>query len=411
MAHTNRPGRWQWAVLAAGLLAYAALHGTVSWQRLHARKGAKDHPSFHYAVEVAAEGGDPYDAQALQEAADADGLRTEVYPWVYPPPALLAFSWTLPLSYSWSQDLAWFGHQGSLALLLVVLWRWFRAPPALLGLSVVAFTPLRHSFQVGQINPTIALLATWGVARSRGVALAAAAWVKMSPAILVLPWVLRRQWRPLAAVAGASLLLSVLALPLAGPETQLHFYRTVLPALGQGSYNGMSVPLDLPANHSLANAFHLLTNGTDPHRLSSLAGTLAKASSLVLLLPALWLARRRRDPLGEALVFGAFGVAMVHTPAYTYEHHLVLLLPGFVAAWTAALRSRLPRWSLVLLILSSAATLWPLEAFRAALRAAPHHAWWIRETKLAGPLLLWALCLLAASRPAGPSAPEPEPRA
>lgn len=393
-----RPGRWQWAVLAAGVLVYAGLHGSVSWQRLHAREGAKDHPSFHYAVQVAARGGDPYDASALQAAARADGLKTEVYPWVYPPPALLAFAWTLPLPYRWSQDVAWFGHHGSLAMLLVVLWRWFRAPPALLGISLVAFTPLRHSFQVGQINPTIALLATWGFARSRGGLLAAAAWVKMSPAVVLAPWVLRRMGRPLVVVALVSLLFSLLALPLASADTQWHFYTEVLPALGQGAYNGMSVPLDLPANHSLANVFHLATGGEDPHRLSRAAARLSKASSLALLVPLLWSVRRRRDPLGEALLFGALSVVMVVTPAYTYEHHLTLLLPGFVAVWTAALRGRLPRWSLGVLLLSSAATLWPLEAFRGALRAAPEVAWLVRETKLAGPLLLWALCFGAALR-------------
>lgn len=386
--------------LLVGVILYGAVHGTVSWRRLHAQRGAKDHPSFHYAVQVAAQGGDPYDAAALQAAADEDGLRTEVYPWVYPPPALLAFAWTLPLPYRWSQDLAWCGHQGSLALLLVLLWRWFRAPPALLGALLVAFTPLRHSFQVGQINPTIALLATWGFARSRGVGVASAAWVKMSPAVLVLPLVLRRQLAPLLAVAATSVVVSLLALPLAGVDVQWRFYTEVLPALGRGSYNGMSVPLDLPANHSLANVFHQLTGAEDPHALSPLAGTLAKLCSLALLVPPLWLARARRDPLGEALLFGALSVVMVVTPAYTYEHHLTLLLPAVAAVWTAALQRRLPRWALALAVVATALTAWPLEAFRDALRAAPSLGWVIRETKLVGPLLLWALCLAGARRSA-----------
>ena len=284
----------------------------------------------------------------------------------------------------------------ALAGLLVLLRRWCAPPLFLLGATLALFSPLQQSFGVGQINPTIALLAAWGFSRRRAAGVAGAAWIKMSPAILLVPWVLRRQWRPLAATALVSLVFVAAALPLAAPETQLRFFTVVLPGLGAGSYNGMSVPLDLNANHSLANVFHqLLPSGSD-HALSAPASALSKACSLGMLAGAALVARTRRDPLGEGLLFGALATVMVVTPAYTYEHHLVLLLPAVVAAWTAGLQGRLPRWSLGLLVAGCVGLLWPLDAFRQALRAAPELGWLIRESKLVG-ALPWAGC--ASGRP------------
>ena len=76
----------------------------------------------------------------------------------------------------------------------------------------------------------------------------------------------------------------------------------------------------------------------------------------------------------------------------------MLLLPAVVAAWTAGLQGRLPRWSLGLLVAGCVGLLWPLDAFRQALRAAPELGWLIRESKLVGALTVGGLCLWAAHR-------------
>jgi hypothetical protein len=403
----SKPAGWQRATLVTAVVLYAVTSAAPSWHALQARRGAKDHASFHYAAQVAADGQDPYDAPALQARADADGVRTEVYPWIYPPPALLGFSWTLPLSFAASQKLSWALNHASLAGLLFTLWRWFRPAPALIGLALVAFTPLRQSFGVGQINPTVALLAAWGFSRRSGLGLATAAWFKMSPVLLLIPWVLRRWWRPLAGVAAATAALCLLSLLLAPMQVQIRFFTDVLPALGAGAYNGMTVPLDLPANHSFANVFHQLFPSGSDHRLSPVAATLAKATSLALLLPVAWVSRTARDPLGEAAVFGALSVVMVLAPAYAYEHHLVLLLPATLAAGTAWQRQRLPKWSIALLVVGCGAMLWPLPWFRAALGAWPNGGWIIRESKLVGAVVVGMMCLIAAANSPKAAAPAP----
>ena len=120
----------------------------------------------------------------------------------------------------------------------------------LLGLVLAFYSPLKHNFQVGQINPLIALLATWGYWRSSGVGIAMAAWVKMSPAILLAPFVLQKRWATLGSTAVMSLVLLLLSLPFLGWSGVVSFFTEVLPQLGKGSYNGMSVPLNLNANRS-----------------------------------------------------------------------------------------------------------------------------------------------------------------
>lgn len=400
------PSRRAWALLGLCAVIYGLASAWPAWEVLHSAKGAKDHPSFHYALRQAVAGADPYDSVALARAAHADGTDTEVYPWIYPPPALLAFAWTLPFSYPVSLNLSFFGNQACLAALLALLWRWFKPPPLLLGGVLLAFTPLRHNFQVGQINPAIALLATAGFAWGRGPLLAAAAWIKMSPALLLLPWLLRRAWRPLLGVGFASALLCLATLPLLSASAQLRFFSEVLPALGQGTYNGMDVPLNLSANHSIASVLHGLFPSGDDFHLSPLATWVGRGLGLGLLAPLLWIARRRRDSLGEAALFGAVSALMVASPAYTYEHHLTLLLPATVAAWEAARRRLLSPPLLLLLAVATFGLLWPIQWFRHAISLWRGGAFFIQETKLFGILGLGLVNAIVAAR-----SPEAPPRA
>lgn len=381
------------ALLLVCGVVYAVAFAAPAWRDLHRRAGAKDHATFHLAVREAAAGGDPWDTAALRRRGRQEGLSTEIHPWIYPPPALLAFAWTLPLPLRLSQQVGFFLQQGALVGLLVLLRRWLTAPVWLLGAALLAFGPvLAQSARVGQINPALILLMAWAFSRRSGAGVAAAALVKMSPAALLLPWALQGRLRPLAAAALATLGLSAAALLLVDLPTQAAFWTTTLPALAAGSWNGMSVPLDLPANHSVPNLLHKLLGG-DSFALSPRVRALSAALSLAALVPLAWVARRRRDPLGEGLLFGALTAWMVVTPAYAWEHHLVLLLPAGVAAAQAAWVGRLAPWALPLAL---ALTLWPLGWFREARAAWPHLAPLIEESKLLGVLLLGGLCLWGA---------------
>ncbi len=106
-----------------------------TWRASHGR----DFASYYYAVQVAADGADPYVKRALSRRARQDGTRQGgVHPFFYPPPYLLSFAWVLPLSleqafHAWY----WMEHLFLLAVLLS-LWRWAPGRPLALALGVMA---------------------------------------------------------------------------------------------------------------------------------------------------------------------------------------------------------------------------------------------------------------------------------
>lgn len=387
-------------LLAAGLAA------AVAWQGMHA--DTRDYASFHFAVEVWQAGGDPYDNAALDAAAAAEGTRRRVYPFFYPPPALALLAWTAHLGLARGYAAMFWFNQAALLGVLAVLRRWFSPPLGLLALLALTWTPVGWSGQLGQVNVLLCLPVVAALWRTSGSLLALPALVKISPAVLAGPWLARGWWRPLAAAVLAVLLAHLVLLPWVPLELQRHYYADVLPQFASGAYNSLKVPISLPANHSVANLLDQLWPGTR-HTLSPEAAWATRGLVGAALLGLLALARSPRDALGEATLAGAFLVLMVLSPVFAYEHHLVFLLPAMAAAATAWLRGRLPRWSLVLVALSWLFLVLPIEHFRALQQAWPDLAWWVRESKMAGALLLAGLCVAATLRSPASSGPRPAP--
>ena len=85
--------------------------------------------------------------------------------------------------------------------------------------------------------------------------------MKMSPALLVLWWMVRRAWKPVFGAIAAALISSLLVLPFVGIEHQFEFYFTVLPGFTSGNYHDLSVPLNIPMNHSFLNFWMQATSG------------------------------------------------------------------------------------------------------------------------------------------------------
>jgi len=369
-----------------------------AWLGLRGPANAKDWASYHYAVQVAADGGDPYALAALEQAAGADGFAHTVYPYLYPPPFLLGVWWMAPLSHPLSRDLLFAVNQLAWVGLALVLWRWFRAPPLLLGLIAVTMTPITHAGRLGQVNGVVAALVALALWRRSGGVLSVAAMIKMSPALYLPAWAAQGRWKPTAAAVAGAVVLSVLALVVVPLDVQAHFYRDLLPGFSSGAYNGLQVPIALNANHSIPNLLDAIWPGPDAH---TLAGGVRRATS-ALLLAALaggaWLARQADDALSEACAFGALTAALVVLPVFAYEHHLSLLVLPVAALGTALVQGRLPRWAWAVALLAYLGVAWPLGAFRQAIRAAPELAWAIRETKLIGTLLIGGLCVWAVLR-------------
>ena len=369
-----------------------------AWERVAGVKHARDYATYHYAVQEALDGGDPYIKRSLSRRARNEDTRKTVHPYFYPPPFLLLMLWTEPLTLVHGYKLFFWINQG---LLLGTLWcmrRWFAPSLVVLAFVFATLSPIADNAKMGQANLLVLLIVVVGLWKRSGGVLSVAAMAKMSPALYLAWWGAQRQWKPvLAAIIGA-VLLSVISLPLVDFSIQMRFYTEILPGFSSGQYHGLTVPITLPANHSIPDLYNQLWPGESKHVLSPLAQRAASLTSLSLLGGLAFLSRRVRDPLGQANIAGAFTALLLITPVYTYEHHLVLMLLPTVALAAAVEAGRLPKRWWPLIGLSYFVVAWPLFWLRSAQEMLPEVHWWLQESKFIGVVLIGLFCLAAAIR-------------
>jgi len=372
----------------------------------------RDYASYHYAVKVAADGGDPYDGKALNAAAIEDRTRKKVHPFFYPPPFLLAVSWALPLELMTAFSVWFWMNELFLLLAVVALWRYLRplgpAVGAVLALAVALSYGVAYGQELGQANFGVLALVVWALEQQErrpwlaGILLGTACMFKMSPAFLVMWWLLRREWVAVGAACAWSVVLSVMVLPLVGVADQLRFYTEVLPQFASGNYNGLSIKIGMFANHSVPNLLDQLWPGAD-NALSSTARAGGSIVSIALLLAMAGAFFRppadRLQQLGQA---SAVMVAMLLVPVYTYEHHLVFALPALVVATLAVVSGRLG--SVAALLLAPCWALWlaPIPNLRGLafdlLGQGTVGAWCVQEAKFGLLIALFVLALWVGVR-------------
>jgi alpha-1,2-mannosyltransferase len=367
--------------------------------------------SYYYAVQVASEGGDPYDVAALSEAARAEGTRDHVHPFFYPPPFLLAVAWTLPLDLSTAYRLQYWFDELSLLAAMLALWGWWRPLGAAVPVAITVYAslmfPVVYSHLMGQVNGPILALVIAGLwmAQTRretagGILLGCAAMFKMSPAIFVAWWLLRGQHRAVLSAVGTALVLSLATLPLLGIADQFAFYTDILPAFASGDYNGLTIKIGMFANHSIPNLLDQLFPG-DGSRLSDTARWISTGAALALAAAAGW-ALRREDSLEQtaAQVSALFLLALL-IPVYTYEHHLIFALPAMVLGAVLSWRRAIPGWAIAMVLGASVVLCVPHPLLkplaRTTLGGGP--GWLVQEAKFAALLTLGTAMFALARGP------------
>lgn len=373
-----------------GLFGHVFMQARPAWKKVSTGGGGRDFASYYYAAEVALDGGDPYDTEAMTAKAVAERTRKSVHPFFYPPPFLFAVAWVGPVSLQTAYETWFFVNEllliGSLAL---GVWA-YGVPLWAAALLLWTWSPIPDNAWMGQANllALVPALAGLAIAEKRpvagGVLVGVAAMLKMSPALFLGWWLIRRNWRAVAAACGAAVALSGAALSMVGWRATLRFYTEVLPGFSKGDYHGLKVPISLEANHSIPDLYNRLFPDPGPF-LSATAQHASTATILLLLALCAWRARTATRP---AAMLGALTVLMVATPVYTYEHHLVFLViamgtaAGAVGEVGAARWARGERASVVglwiLLVGAWFFLAWPLT--------------WLREVQAALPEVLRPLC-------------------
>lgn len=390
------------------------------YEQAHRRHHGFDFASYFYAARVAADGGNPYARVELGNAARDEETRGSVHPYFYPPPALLAFAWTLPLELMDAYRIwFWLNEIAALAAALA-LWWWWRDRAGSVGvaiaMSVAWLTAIPNNALMGQANLPVLLLVIgglWSQERGRdvlgGILVGTACMWKMSPAVFVMYWLLSRRWKAAAASVVWAVVLSIAVLPMVRLGIQVEFFTEVLPEFRNGNYNNLTVPIDLFGNHSIPNLLDQMLPAGGAHlKLSEWARRLSSLSTLGLLATMGWVFRHRTDDdLTESARWGAVGIAVLLIPVYTYEHHLVWGLFAVVALVAAIERGRLSRrW---VLPLAFAIAAWAFDlAYLKKLYQVVHDAWpitgfFLQEVKFVALGILWVACLVVGAQPDRPA--------
>ena len=398
-------------LLVVGLCGHVVLQALPAWKTIAKAPSGRDFASYYYALQVAHEGGNPYDTAALERVARAEHTRKQVHPFFYPPPFLATVYWALPLSLHTAYKASFWVNEVALGGCLALGTVYFGVPAWAMAALLWTWSPIPDNAWMGQANLWALLPALGGLAlaergrpKSGGVLVGLAAMMKMSPALFLLYWLIRRRWTAVGASVVTALALSVALLPLVDFAAQKEFYFQILPGFSKGDYHGLSVPISLPANHSIPDLFDRAFPSSSK-LLSASAQHASSATAFALLAVWAWFAYRARSP---DAALGALTCLMVAIPVYTYEHHLVFLLvavgiaaggvPSAARAdWADQHRLRAAAWWIAL-VCAWFFLAWPLGWLRGAQSAFPDAwGWAFRESKTMAEALFFVL-LLALSR-------------
>jgi hypothetical protein len=202
--------------------------------------------------------------------------------------------------------------------------------------------PLCSHLQQGQLAMILLLLITVGWAAERsgllrlsGIFLGAATAIKVFPALLLLPLIVRRQWRIVAwAAIGLAVILGV-TLVLLGPAAHVAYLRDVPPVVSEwrSAWN----------NASLSGLWNKLFNpgtkgaGVEPLIYSPiLARCLVAVSWVFVTYLLIRLARKAQLPADYDRTFAAAITGMLLLTPVTWEHAFLLLLLPLAVLWSAA---------------------------------------------------------------------------
>jgi alpha-1,2-mannosyltransferase len=321
-----------------------------------------DFPTLYWGAKaVFDEGRSPYVEGAFEEVARREQRR--IFPYLYPPPSLLAFYPFSRVTYGAAKVILLALSHACLLLTLYLLFfriRPFDPPPrglaaALMTVFVLNYYPVADNFAWGQINLIVLALVcgAWLALKRGGHALSVAAplslaiLLKTYPVLLLPLLVLRKRYAAAAATVALLLLYGLAAWAVLPRELWGDWARNVMPTGGYGLRPfGLFLPVE-PWNHSI-NGFLLFVRDRCPEVLGLptryltkpltylLAGAVAAATLGLALVSA------RKGTGGRTLDgdVALFLLMMFLVAPLSWEHHLAYVLPAALLAVDALLAGR-----------------------------------------------------------------------
>lgn len=324
-----------------------------------------DFPTLYWGAKlVFEERRSPYVAGAFDEVAEREQQR--IFPYLYPPPSLLAFYPFSTVTYDAAKlRLLIVSHLCLLVILYLLFLRIkpFETPPAWRGLAaalmavyVLNYTPIADNFAWGQINLIVlalvllAWLALKRGGRALGVAvpLSLAILLKTYPLLLLPLLVIRRRYAAAAWTVGLVALYGLISWWVLPPRLWGDWLVNVAPTGGYGlrPFGLPFLPVE-PWNHSI-NGFMLFVQDRCPEvfgvptslmtRLLTylFAGAVGAATLGLSLLSA-------RKGQGERTLdadVALYLLMMFLVAPLSWEHHLVYALPAALFAINFLLKGR-----------------------------------------------------------------------
>jgi alpha-1,2-mannosyltransferase len=341
-----------------------------------------DFPTIYRATKlVFDEGGSPYTHDALK-SFEAE-VNRRVFPYLYPPPSLLAFYPFSLFSYNVAKVLLLVvSHVCFLAVLYLIFVRirpfggeatWLEA--ALMSVYVLTFNPVIDNFAWGQINLIVlALICLAWLAFKRGrhalliaLPLSLAVLLKTYPILLLPLLVIRKRFAAAAAVVALLGLYSLAAWLVLPRGLWADWSLNVAPTGGYGQR-----PFDLflpvePWNHSINGFFTFIYDrrpeflGTQMRYITGplsylLSASVAAATAGLSFLSALKKTGERTLDVEVAL----FLLMIFLIAPLSWEHHLVYALPAALLAVHFLLRGGTGRGAAIGVVASLLVIAWDI---------------------------------------------------
>jgi len=262
-------------------------------------------------------------------------------PFTYPPLAAVLFSlFTAPPFWLTSTIVLAGGYLALTAATVVVAGRldhrlkWTLGPAAaILSLSL---EPVLSTFGYGQVNLALMALVIvdcLALRRSRGVLVGLAAAIKLTPAVFVLYFLVKRDWKAAATSIASFLGFGLVGFLFAPTDSREYWFSTVFDPSRIGGLAYMN-------NQSLRGLLHRL------HPLP-VVETLLWAMLTIMVLALAWRAARRAT--NDVTALTAIAIAGLLASPVSWSHHWVWAAPAFLALGWQLWRTRAWRWTPALL--------------------------------------------------------------